>query len=172
MSHLLVMQLRFARSEFKRALEGVNEEDAVKQLGPMNCISWIVGHLANQEQRYWLARPQNKLLYPDLNALVGYGSPASTPSLVEMWAVWADITHTADAYLDTLTPENMLTFFANNKGGKRNESVGTLLMRNLYHYWYHMGEALAIRQMLGHTSLPEFIGDMSSVSYFPESQDA
>ena len=48
------------------------------------------------------------------------------------------------------------------------ESVGTLLLRNLYHYWFHMGEAVAIRQMLGHPNLPDFVGDMSEVAYRPE----
>jgi hypothetical protein len=47
--HPLVTQLRFARSEFQRCLDGVSAEDAVHRFGPMNCISWIVGHLANQE---------------------------------------------------------------------------------------------------------------------------
>jgi hypothetical protein len=43
-----------------------------------------------------------------------------------------------------------------------------LLHRNLYHYWYHTGEAAAIRQMLGHTDLPQFVGDMSQAFYRKE----
>jgi hypothetical protein len=43
----LVTQLRFARSEFVRCLDGVSDEDAIKRLLPMNCISWIIGRLAN-----------------------------------------------------------------------------------------------------------------------------
>lgn len=42
MTHPLVTQLRFARSEFVRCLDGVSEEDGVKRLLPMNCLSWIV----------------------------------------------------------------------------------------------------------------------------------
>jgi uncharacterized damage-inducible protein DinB len=169
LTHLLVTQLRFARSELVRALEGVSAEDAVKRLGPMNCISWTVGHLANQEQRYWLYRPQNKLIHPGLNDLVGYGKPASTPPLAEMWAVWREITTAADSYLDTLNPETLQLYFkdANQKVVVK-ETIGTLLMRNIYHYWYHTGEALAVRQMLGHSSLPEFVGDMSRAAYYPE----
>ena len=68
---LLVAQLRFARSEFVRCLEGVSEEDAVRRLEPMNCISWIVGHLANQEHRYWVMLGQGQNVAPGLNALVG-----------------------------------------------------------------------------------------------------
>ena len=56
MTHLLVEQLRFARSEFVRALAGIGEAEARRRLEPMNCLSWMVGHLADQEQRYWLER--------------------------------------------------------------------------------------------------------------------
>ena len=56
MAHPLVEQLRFARSEFMRGIDGVSDDAARRRLGPMNCISWNVGHLAWQEQRYWLTR--------------------------------------------------------------------------------------------------------------------
>ena len=57
MAHPLVNQLRFTRSEWLRALEGVTEEDACKRLLPMNSIGWMVGHLAWQESRQsWLLR--------------------------------------------------------------------------------------------------------------------
>src|SRR5262249_60079269 len=98
--HPLVSQLRFARSEFARGLEGVSEADAVRRVSPMNSISWMVGHLANQEHRYWVVMAQRKILFPDLNERVGYGKPASTPPLAEMWAAWTQVTRTADDYLD------------------------------------------------------------------------
>lgn len=166
--HLLVSQLRFARSEFARGLNGVSEEDGMERLVPMNSISWMVGHLANQEHRYWVILGQEKVLFPDLNDRVGYGKPASTPPLAEMLAVWRMVTTTADAYLDTLKPETLQTHLRRD-GEPVDESVGTLLMRNIYHYWFHAGEAAAVRQMLGHTNLPDFVGDMGFAKYRPES---
>jgi uncharacterized damage-inducible protein DinB len=165
--HLLVAQLRFSRSEFVRCLEGVSEEEAVHRFLPMNSISWIVGHLANQEHRYWVILAQQRNVAPDLYGLVGYGKPASTPPLGEMWAAWRKVTAAADAYLDTLTPE-ILQGFLLRDGEPVDENTGTLLMRNIYHYWYHMGEAAAVRQMLGHTDLPEFVGDINTAAYRPE----
>ena len=165
--HLLVSQLRFARSEFVRGLEGISEEDAVRRLIPMNCVSWMVGHLANQEHRYWVMLGQQKEIAPGLSDRVGYGEPASTPRLAEMWAVWKKVTAAADAYLDTLTPEILQTFLLRD-GTPVDESVGTLLMRNLYHYWYHTGEASAVRQMLGHKNLPDFVGELNQAPYRPE----
>jgi hypothetical protein len=35
---------------------------------------------------------------------------------------------------------------------------GNLLQRVIYHYWYHTGENMAIRQLLGHGRLPQFVG--------------
>lgn len=42
--------------------------------------------------------------------------------------------------------------------GKPLTSFGSLLLRAIYHYWYHTGENIAIRQALGHPGLPEFAG--------------
>jgi hypothetical protein len=167
MPHSLVAQLRFTRREFARCLEGVSEEDACRHFEPMNCISWIVGHLANQENRYWVMWAQGQELAPELNELVGYGKPASTPSLDEMWATWRTITTAADRYLDTLTAELLQTHLK-LQGKPLPETIGTMLYRNIYHYWFHLGEAHAIRQMLGHPDLPQFVGDMSEAPYTPE----
>jgi hypothetical protein len=43
-----------------------------------------------------------------------------------------------------------------------------MLLRDVYHYWTHLGEADAIRQMLGHTDLPQFVGDTSEALYHPD----
>jgi uncharacterized damage-inducible protein DinB len=166
-AHLLVTQLRFARSEFVRALDGVPAEDARRRVMPMNSLGWMVGHLANQEHRYWVMLGQQMNLAPELNDRVGYGKPASTPVLEEMWQIWRRVTSAADAYLDTLTAATLQGVLLRD-GKPVDENIGTLLLRNTYHYWYHTGEASAIRQLLGHASLPEFVGDMKAVAYHPE----
>ena len=81
-----------------------------------------------------------------------------------MWDTWRAVTAAADGYLDTLTAELLETYFE-WQGERMSESVGTLLFRNTYHYWFHMGEAHAIRQMLGHPDLPQFVGDLSQVRF-------
>ena len=72
----------------------------------------------------------------------------------------------ANDYLETLT-EDLLTTHLEWQGEPRPESVGTMLLRNTYHYWFHTGEAHAIRQGLGHGDLPQFVGDMSAAVYTP-----
>jgi uncharacterized damage-inducible protein DinB len=167
MTHPLVTQLRFARREFTRCLEGLSEADGRVRLGPMNSISWMIGHLANQEHFYWVVAGQDQVVAPGLNDLVGTGKPASTPPLAEMWAIWRDVTAAADPFLDSLTTPQLVTFLE-WRGKPVRESIGTMLQRNIYHYWFHTGEAHAVRQQLGHTDLPQFVGSMETAVYQPE----
>ncbi|MEM7346609.1 MAG: DinB family protein [Chloroflexota bacterium] len=164
MPHPLVTQLYFARKEFVRCIAGITADEAAQRLLPMNSISWIVGHLANQEQGYWLTMAQGKTPFPDLDQLVGYGQPASTPPITDMWATWDVITESSNVYLETLTTADLpkhITW----QGGLSREDLGTMLLRNIHHYWFHTGEAHAIRQQLGHENLPDFVGDMSQFGY-------
>jgi uncharacterized damage-inducible protein DinB len=159
MTHPLVEQLRFARSEFRRGLAGVTAEEASTRFLPMNCISWNVGHLASQEQRYWLLSAQGEMPFPQIDAAHRYGSPASTPALSDMWSAWETITVAADPWLDAVTSETLPSRVT--RDGKLTEiTFGSLLLRNIYHYWYHTGENAAIRQQLGHTNLPDFVGNI------------
>ncbi len=159
MPHPMVTQLRFTRSEFFRALKGVNEVDAQKHIMPMNCISWNVGHLAWQEQQYFLVYGQGLLLIPEISKGFSYGAPASTPPLKDMLAAWKAITQATDSWLDTLTSATLLENVI-SKGKSIKYTYGNLLQRVIYHYWYHLGENMAIRQQLGHKQLPQFVGDI------------
>ena len=164
MAHALVRQLRFTRSEFVRSLARLPKSDARQRLLPMNSISWMIGHLAWQEQRYWLFRAQGELLYPELNEKLAYGKPASTPELDEIWTIWRAVTAAADPWLDSLTAESLQLPLA-----KGFSNIGTFLLRTTYHYWYHLGEAMAVRQILGHPKLPDFVGNIDSKApYAPE----
>jgi hypothetical protein len=171
MLHPMVDQLRFTRSEFLRAIKGVGEEDACRRFLPMNCLSWNVGHLAWQEQRYFLSYGQVRpLLMPEIDKQFAYGASASTPSLKEMLAAWRMITQAADPWLDTLTSTGLLEHVTRD-GKPSDRTVGNLLQRVIYHYWYHLGENMAIRQMLGHARLGVFVGNIDDKApYRPEYQ--
>jgi uncharacterized damage-inducible protein DinB len=167
--HPLVLQLRFTRSEFARGIRGVDDVDARTRLGPTNSISWNVGHLAWQEQRYFLTLGQGLTPYPDIAARFVSGGPASTPELEEVLAAWRAITAAADPWLDTLTVEKLQEHPIRD-GRPMARIFGNLLQRTIYHYWYHTGENQAIRQQLGHTRLPQFVGSIDErASYRPES---
>jgi hypothetical protein len=139
----------------------------------------MVGHLASQEQYYFVFFPNGEVPHPQLNRLVGFGHPPSTPPLAEMWAVWHEITAAADPFLETLANENMqehleqdIKAFEDSLFGtasaqmleqrsvRSGENLGTRILRTTYHYFFHTGEAHAIRQQRGHPDLPYFVGDM------------
>lgn len=163
-THPLVDQLRFARGEFVRCLDGVNADDARRRLEPMNCISWIIGHLTAQEDAYWNGAAQEKAVAPHLRDLLRDENPDRLPPLEEMWSTWRAVTAAADHYLNGVTAD-MLLQHPMRDGKLHAESYGTMLYRNIYHYWFHTGEAHAIRQMLGHGELPQFVGDMSAATF-------
>ena len=168
MTHPLVDQFRFTRSEWLRGLAGITEEDGACHFGQMNCISWIVGHLAWHEQRTFLQRSQNIILFPKLNEVFAFGASMSTPSFKEMLETWHAVSQAADPYLDSLTTELLLTDLPAN-GKSVGQIRGSVLHRITYHYWYHLGEILSIRQMIGGKDLPDFVGDIDEEApYRPE----
>ena len=85
-----------------------------------------------------------------------------------MLSAWRQITQATDPYLDTLTTE-LLQGELLHKGRSIGQTIGSGLHRINYHYWYHIGEIQAIRQMLGHTNLAEYVGDIEKLApYRPE----
>jgi DinB superfamily len=166
--HPLVEQFKFTRREWLRGLEGISNEDGARHFGPMNCISWTVGHLAWHEQRYWLQYGQGRILFPDLNTAFAYGAPMSSPQMSEILSIWQEVTREADIYLNELTTEILQTELLRD-GRAVGQTVGSALHRITYHYWYHIGEIQAIRQMLGQAGLPEYVGDIEiEAPYRPE----
>jgi hypothetical protein len=71
-------------------------------------------------------------------------------------------------YLDSLTTDSLQQelLLEDKPVG---QSVGSAMRRMTYHYWYHVGEIQAVRQMLGHRELPEYVGDIETLApYRPE----
>jgi len=161
--HPLVTQLRFTRREWVRGLGPVTAEDAARRFGPINPIAWMIGHLAWQEQRYFLELAQDTIVAAEVKRF-GYGKRLSVPSLDEAWGWWRHITAASDPYLDTLAGAALTRCWKRDTSG---ETPGTRLHRTTYHYWFHLGESQAIRQLLGHTKLPTFVGGFGKSQYRP-----
>ena len=165
MTHPLVVQLRFTRSEWVRGLKAVTADEAARRFGPINPIAWMIGHLAWQEQLYWLERAQRVIAVPEVKQF-GYGKPLVVPPLAEAWAWWRAVTAAADPYLDGLDTAALTRPWPKEPSG---ESPGTKLHRTTYHYWFHLGESQAIRQLIGPAKkLPDFVGGFRDSPYRPE----
>ncbi len=164
MTHPIVDQLRFARSELERGLDGLDPEDARRRIEPANSIAWNIGHLAWQEQRYWIVRLGGmKPISDRLNDEFCFGCPPSQPELDTMWAVWRQVVAAADPILDTLSTADLTEV---RQAGERSYTIGNLLYRTIYHYWFHLGESMGLRQAMGHTDLAQFVGNIDDEAPF------
>jgi DinB superfamily len=168
LAHLVADQLRFARSEWLRGLRGVTEADAARHFGRMNCISWIVGHLTWQEQRYLLWRSRDIVMFPEFQTDFAFGAPMSTPSLAAMRKAWTAVTKNSEPFLDSLKTKDLMKDLPLN-GKPSGQTLADAIRRMTFHYWYHIGEIQAIRQMLGQQRLPQYVGNLEAKApYRPE----
>jgi hypothetical protein len=83
----------------------------------------------------------------------------STPSLAEVLKAWRKVTRATDPFLDSLTSKDLLRDLPLN-GRRTGQSRGSAIRRLTYHYWFHIGEIQAIRQILGHKRLPVYVGNL------------
>jgi hypothetical protein len=167
MAHPRVEQLRFARSEWQRGLAGLDEVDAGIRFVPMNSISWMVGHMAWHERQCWMRRARGLKVERILDAFAT-GRPASVPSFAAMQDAWLRIVNDADPFLDALTTADLARPLAHDSR-LNPPSAGSQLQYVTYHYWAHIGEVSAVRQMLGHADLAEYVGDFTpEAKYRPE----
>jgi hypothetical protein len=167
-AHPIVDLLRFTRSEWQRGLRGVSEDDANTHFGQMNSIGWIVGHLTWQEQRTLFLRRGGELLFPEINREFAFGAPMSTPSLAAMRKAWNRVTKSAEPFLGSLTTRDLLRDLPLD-GKPSGQTLGSAIRRMTFHYWFHIGEIQAIRQMLGHKRLPQYVGNLEAMApYRPE----
>ncbi len=159
MAHPRVEQLRFARAEWQRGLAGLSETDGAVRLEPMNSISWMVGHLAWHERLCWFRRAQgsrsSRSWMPSRRV-----SQRRSRSLEAMWAAWDRVVAGADAFLEGLTTADLEQSAGRTTRARIRPSLGSQLQYVTYHYWSHIGEVSAVRQILGHQGLAEFVGDL------------
>lgn len=170
MPHPLVRQLRFTRGEFARSLEHLGADDTDQRVEGLNSLAWSVGHLAWQEQKYFLSYGQGSMPFPDVDRAFRSGAPATTPPMDEVRPLWDAITRQADPWLDGLSVADMAARYTKRDGSPGGRVVGDLVQRVIYHYWLHVGQNLAVRKLLGHERIPQFVGDLEGrASYVAES---
>ena len=151
-AHPRVDQLRFARAEWLRGLEGLSEADAAVRLEPMNSISWMVGHMAWHERQVWYRRARGLKVEPILDAFAT-GQPASVPSTGGHAGSLGRVVAGADPYLDSLTTAEFEQRPLHDPDGPDPPIIGSQVQYVTYHYWSHIGEVSAVRQILGHPDL-------------------
>ena len=85
-----------------------------------------------------------------------------------MLAAWRAVTAATDPFLDSLGTEKLQVDLPLD-GKPTGQTQGSAIRRLTYHYWFHIGEILAIRQMCGQKDLPEYVGSIElEAPYRPE----
>ena len=69
-------------------------------------------------------------------------------------SLWQDACKESDTWLQAATSKSLQQ--VSSRFSPEKESWGTLLVRCIFHTWYHMGEINSIRQILGHKP-PQFV---------------
>ncbi|MEM7799317.1 MAG: DinB family protein [Chloroflexota bacterium] len=159
MAHLLIEQLRFTKQEWLRGHVGLSAEDAQKRLGHSNSISWMVAHLADFDQAIWIVQRGQRPPVSEAVTACAYGQPASVPSFDEMMAAWHAIQDEIVEIQEAVTADDLNRPHGTNRV-PAHENLATLIWRQTWHYWYHLGEMQAIRQALGHENLAQFVGSI------------
>ena len=141
-------------------LNGLTEEDARRRIEPMNCISWIIAHVANQYRSFFVDWPAGRQPDPRY-AGYGFGTPATQPPLEEALALWRDACRDSEPWLHAADEAALRELPAAST--RLRENMGSLLVRCISHTWVHIGEISSIRQVLGHRP-PQFV-DMHGWQY-------
>jgi hypothetical protein len=85
-----------------------------------------------------------------------------------MFEAWHAVTQASDPFLDSLTTEGLQADLP-LEGKPVGQTIGSAMRRMTYHYWYHIGEIQAIRQLLEQPDLPEYVGPIETEApYRPE----
>ena len=165
--HPLVNQLHFTRTQWRLAFAGLTEPDATRRLMPANSLGWMIGHLAFNEHIVWGVMGRGLPIAEDVSRFMG-GRLASTPAFAEVWAIWERVIDESDAFLTQLTQEDMERRLQ-WEGVPERDTIGTMLLNNIYHYWYHLGESQMVRQLMGHDGLTEYVSPIvGRFAYRPE----
>lgn len=160
-AHHLVRYLQHARRELRRAVDGMALPDLERHVGGINSVAWMVGHLAWQEQAYWLTSRGEPAL-ADLDAY-GRGRPDATSEFDALFAVWVRVTAAADGWLTRLGDADVRSHLRGRRLFEQ-ENVGTLLTRTSSHYYLHIGQITAVRRLLD-DRVPAFVGSQAGAEY-------
>jgi len=160
MAHHLVRYVWHVRRELERALDGISEEDLNKEVHGLNSIAWMIGHLANQEQAYWLLFRNEELI--DKNLRHYNNKVEEGKDFAELFELWKTITNRSNAWLETATTSDLENTFE-----KAKENTGSLMTRVIGHYYFHIGQIATIRKLLGY-DVPGFVGSQEGAYYSVE----
>lgn len=146
----LVRLLWDAYDEVERVAGALPTPGQGRAIGRLNAGSWIVAHVAQQQEAYWCTGAQG--LEPDewLAGLdVGFGSEPSVPDYAESLAAFGRVRARAIPYLRSLRDGDLDSIMESSRGSGGAPTVGDLLVRSVGHLFVHTGELATIASLVG-----------------------
>ena len=146
----LVRLLWDAFDELERVAEALPAPGRGRAIGRLNAGSWIVAHLAKQQDDYWNRGAQG--LEADawlLDQRVGFGDEPSVPDFAEALAAWGRVRARAVPWLRALRSEDLDAAAGGATFRGREQTAGDLLARSVGHCFAHTGELAAIASLVG-----------------------
>ncbi|MCY3656616.1 MAG: DinB family protein [Chloroflexi bacterium] len=143
----LVRLLWDAYDEVERVAGALPTPGQGRAIGRLNAGSWIVAHVAQQQEAYWCTGAQG--LEPDewLAGLdVGFGSEPSVPNYAESLAAFGRVRANAIPYLRSLRREDLNAVMESSGS---TQTVADLLVRSIGHLFVHTGELATIASLVG-----------------------
>jgi hypothetical protein len=155
MAQLITRILLAARTDLLRAVDDLDDTHGALRLGGLNEAAWMVAHLAEQEQRYWLSAFREPPLAPEL-AAYRRGRPDEVMPLSRAIDTWLAVASVTEPLLLGLK-ETELARPAPDPSVGPSEHVGVMCLRVFGHYYLHIGQLTAVRRWVG-LPVPAFVG--------------
>jgi hypothetical protein len=146
----LVRLLWDAYDEVERVASALPNPGRGRAIGRLNAGSWIVVHLAQQQEAYWCTGAQR--LEPDgwlAEQRAGFGDEPSVPDFGEATQAFARVRASATPYLRSLRPEDLDAVAPRSGSRGADQTTGDLLVRSVAHLFVHTGELTAIASLVG-----------------------
>lgn len=132
-----------ALEAFNHVVESLPRPGQGGALGRLNAGSWIVGHVASQQDQYWNVAGQGREPDPWIVAQqVRTGDPPTNPSYAEARAALYRAETAALPFLLAMTEADLAR-------APRRRTFGEMLARSVTHLYAHGGELAAIASLVG-----------------------
>ncbi len=155
LAHFLTIQFRYTTNLFKLSLDGLTEEDGLRQPQPAgNCANWVAGHLTNSRLGTLKLLGQKPPVDPAPYARYQRSSDPLTAAdgALTLERIRHDFAATGDALaagLAALTDEAIAAPAPYSPTGNADETIGTLLIMLVFHESYHVGQLGLLRRLAG-----------------------
>ena len=151
----LTIQYRYTTYSFGVNLEGVSDEEALRQ-PPQggNCLNWVAGHVVGSRAGTLRVLGQEVPFDDSRYDRYQRGSDPVTGSenTVSLAEMRSDFAATADglaAGLNALTVDYLALKAPFSPGGRQDETMATLLPGLVFHESYHIGQLGVLRRWAG-----------------------